>query len=43
MIKKQRHKTIIEKGSENHHDFADEKMRVRMQQTQQNIGKIKGG
>jgi hypothetical protein len=43
MIKKQRHKTIIEKGSVNHHDFADEKMRVRMEQTKQNIGKIKGG
>lgn len=43
MIKKQRHKTIVEKGSVNHHDFADEKMRVRMEQTKQNIGKLKGG
>lgn len=43
MIKKQRHQTIIDKGSVDHHDFADEKMRVRMEQTRQNIGKIKGG
>jgi hypothetical protein len=42
-VKKQRTKSILQKGTVNHHDLADERLKLQMQQTNQMRGKLKGG